>query len=480
MKFSVGKNLRQIDLITFPGFLKMSNENQDVTVMIVEDDEVTSQLLTLACRAQGYAVLPCASGGEAISRISDAVTVIILDLGLPDMDGPWLLQELLRQVPWVPCFVLTARDSAQSAVDCIKAGARDYFTKPVDLVRLFEAVRNVTAGVSPAFPKSSDHPRRPADQNHWSSEAGRECHSLAFTAAASGSPLLISGEPGTGRLTTAKMVHSASANAAAPLQILDATNPEDCCIETALFGRAGGGAEGLPVRGMLHKCDSGTLVITSVEKLPASVQSKLEKALVSGRYHQQGSNTSNQINCRITCITSANLEEETASARFSRRLWFALRNMHIRMPTLKSRIEDLPIFCARFLTEFCVANRTPRPEIPSSVMEILLRHPWPGNLDELRHCIEGACRRCTGTIITASDFPRHLWDSTLRIGNAEQPVVGSARIDEVERACLVAALSLCGGNRRLVARRLGVSLRTIYNMLKRHNLSPPQNRKQGK
>jgi two-component system response regulator AtoC len=468
----------QTDLQTYLRSSRMGDKKPKTTVMIVEDDEATRRLLTLACRAQGYDVVACASGTDALSRISALVAVIILDLGLPDMDGPRLLQELLRDAPWVPCLVLTARDSARSAVDCIKAGARDYFTKPVNLGRLFEAVRDVTAGVSPALLKTATHPRRPADQNLWNSEAGRECHSLALTAASSGSPLLISGESGTGRMAIARMVHSAGANHTGPLLILNAANPEDSCLVTELFGKAGGGAEGVPIRGLLHKCGSGTLVITAVEKLPLSLQSKLEKALVSGRYQQQGSNTSIQFNCRITCITSANLEAETASRRFSRRLWFALRNMHIRLPSLKSRIEDLPLFCARFLTEFCVANHTPRPEIPSSTMELLLRHHWPGNLDELRHSIEAACKSCKGPMITASDLPQHLWDPTLRVENAERPVVGSARIEEVERASLVVALSLCGGNRRLVAQRLGVSLRTIYNMLRRHQLSPPKTRNQ--
>lgn len=470
--------IRQSKLHTDSKYSRMGHKKQKTMVMIVEDDEATRRLLTLACRTQGYDVIACASGADALRRISALVAVIILDLGLPDMDGPLLLQQLLREAPWVPCLVLTGRDSARSAVDCIKTGARDYFTKPVNLSRLFDAVRNVTAGVSPALPQATSYPHRPADQNQWNSKAGRECHSLALAAASSGIPLLISGESGTGRMATARMVHSAGPNHTGPLLVFNASNPEGSCLETALFGRAGGGGEeGVPIRGLLHKCDRGTLVITAVEKLPLPLQAKLEKALVSGRYQQKGSNTSIQITCRITCITSANLEAETASGRFSRRLWFALRNMHIRLPSLKSRIEDLSLFCARFLTGFCVANRTPRPEIPSSTMEILLHHHWPGNLDELKHCIEAACKSCKGPMITAPDLPRHLWDPALRVENTEPPVVGSARIEEVERASLVAALSLCGGNRRLVAERLGVSLRTIYNMLRRHKISPPRSQK---
>ncbi len=454
----------------------VSRKVPKITVMVVEDDEETLQILTLGCLSQGYVVIPCASGKEALGKLSRSVAVIILDLGLPDMDGLRLLREILREAPWLPCLILTANDSARSAVDCIKAGARDYFTKPVDLEQLFEVVSTVTSDIAPGFPQAAARPHTPPVSSHWKSEAGRECDALALTAAATSAPLLISGEDGTGRMTTARMVHSASAHHDGPLQIFNASDPQYFSLDTALFGRAGGGEEGPPSRGLFHKCGQGTLVIKDVEKLPLPLQSKLQKALVSGRYQEQGSNTFIRLNCRIICITSMNPKEETASGRLSRNLWFALRNMHIRQPSLKSRIEDLPLFCARFLTEFCVANHAPRPEIPSSTMELLLHHHWPGNLDELRYCIETACRSSKGPIITASNFPQHLWDSASHVEDTRQPVVGSARIEEVERASLVAALSLCGGNRRLVAQRLGVSLRTIYYMLHRHQISPPKSR----
>lgn len=458
--------------IAFGKVMVMGSEESKARVMIIEDDEGIRQILTLALRQQGYETIPCASGEDALCQVSGSLSAIIIDLGLPDMEGSRLLQRILKEVPWVPCFILTGRDSAKTAIDCIKAGARDYFTKPADMNRLFAAIRDATAGISPAQPHAAGKPPRAADQPHWNSAAGRECHSLAPKAASSDTPLLISGEPGTGRMMIAKMVHSAGANHDGPLLTLNAANPDGSCLETSLFGKAGGGVEGPQVRGLLHKCARGTVVISAVEKLPFPLQSKLEKAIVNGSYQQQGSNTSIQLTCRITCITSADLEAETASGRFSRRLWFVLRTMHIRLPSLKSRIEDLPVFCARFLTEFCVENHVPRPEIPSPTMEVLLRHHWPGNLDELRYCIETACRNRTGPMIAVSDLPRHLWDPSSRVENAEPPVVGSARIKEVERASLVAALSLCGGNRRLAAQRLGVSLRTIYNMIRRHKISP--------
>lgn len=446
-----------------------------MTVMIIEDDDSTRQILSLACSSHGYTPLSCASGEEALERVSRSISAIILDLGLPDIDGPRLLQKLLGELPWVPCFILTATDSARVAVDCLKAGARDYFTKPVDLQRLFEAVGESTQAVSPKLQSLSEMSSLFVSHQQWKSEAGRQVHNLALEAAALGVPVLISGEHGSGRMTQARMIHGSGPNHAGPLHVFNAANPSESCLDTALFGRSGV-LEGPPTRGLFQRCAGGTLVIAAVDKMCLPLQARLAKALVSGRYQQKGSSTYFPIQCRVVCTTSADLEAESNNGQFSKKLWLILKGMHIRMPSLKNRIEDIPILCARFLTDLCVANQVPRPEIPASTMNLLLNYHWPENLDELRHCMETAHASCKGRLIAPSDLPRHLWNPDARREFTDHPVLGSSKIDDVERASLVAALSLSKGNRRLAAQRLGVSLRTIYNMIRRHKLSPKSSR----
>jgi len=177
------------------------------------------------------------------------------------------------------------------------------------------------------------------------------------------------------------------------------------------------------------------------------------------------------VSCRIICTASVDLAKEAADERFSRKLWFSLKAMHIPLAPLRRRIEDIPEFCEHFITGFCVVAKRPRLSISAPTMEVLLRYDWPGNLDELSHCIETACRNTKGSIIGTTDFPSYLWDPAKRGDRSSALVVGSARIEEMEIASLLAALALCAGNRRLVAERLGVSLRTVYNMLKRYHLA---------
>ncbi len=439
-------------------------------ILIVEDDVSTRRILSLFCSQQGFQPLECSCSADALRLIEEPVLAVILDLGLPDGDGVELLRKVLEEKPWVPCFILTARDSARVAVECIKAGARDYFTKPVDLAALFSAICDAVKRLNSAAPNTVDSPLASSKDSGWLSKAGRESHVSFLNATASDQPVLMTGEAGTGKVRFAGMIHEAGVNAQGPLRILRIGDPGIGCVEAALFGSAGGGGEN-PVRGELQRSAGGTLVIHGLEHLSQPLQSKLAEVLNSGQFQQPGSKMTFPVSCRIICTASADLAAEAAVGRFSKKLWFSLKPMHIPLPSLRRRIEDLPVFCEQFITSFCVAAKRPRLSISAPAMEVLLQYDWPGNLDELRHCIEAACRNTEGSIIGTADCPSYLWDPAKRGEGSSALVVGSARIEEMERASLVAALALCAGNRRLVAKRLGVSLRTVYNMLKRHHLA---------
>ncbi len=439
-------------------------------ILIVEDDVSTRRILSLFCSQQGLQSLECSCSADALRLIEEPVLAIILDLGLPDGDGVELLRKLLKEKPWVPCFILTARDSARVAVECIKAGARDYFTKPVDLAALFSAICDAVKRVNSVAPDLVDSPFASLKSANWLSKTGRESHALVSNAALSDQPILITGEPGAGKVRFAKMIHEAGVNPKGPLRILRIGDPGIKCVEAALFGRCGGAAEN-PVRGELQRSAGGTLLIHGLEDLSQPFQSKIAEILNIGQFQQPGSKMIFPVSCRIICTASVDLAGEAAGGRFSKKLWFSLKPMHIRLLPLRRRIEDLPVFCEQFITSFCVAAKRPRLSISAPAMEVLLQHDWPGNLDELRHCIEAACRNTKGSIIGTADCSSYLWDPAKRGEGSSAIVVGSARIEEMERASLVAALALCAGNRRLVAKRLGVSLRTVYNMLKRYDLA---------
>lgn len=444
-------------------------------ILIVEDDFTTLRILSVFCSRQGFEPLECSSSADALRLIEEPVVAIILDLGLPDGDGLELLREVLREKPWMPCFVLTARDSARLAVECIKAGARDYCTKPVDLPSLFTAISSEVKRLNLVAPGAADSASASLMGSDWPSEAGRESHALALNASASDQAVLITGEPGTGKVKLAGLIHQASMSAKGPFRILRIGDPGMECAETALFGTAGGVGEN-PIRGEFQRCAGGTLLIDGLENLSQPLQAKLAEVVAKGEFHQQGSQMVFAVSCRIICTSSVDVAGEAAADRFSKKLWFSLKPMHIPLMPLRRRIEDLSQFCEKFITDFCVAAKRPRLSISVSAMEALLQYDWPGNLDELRHCVETACRNCDGSVIGAADFPAYLWDPGKRAEGSSPLVVGSARIDEMERASLVSALTLCKGNRRLAAQRLGVSLRTVYNMLQRYNLGGRQAR----
>jgi DNA-binding NtrC family response regulator len=439
----------------------MSQSTRKPRLLIVEDDPVTAELISHAALKNGYVPIIRATAEAARDTDLSEISAALLDLQLPDGDGFDILSFARRHHPQLPCFVLTARDCAESAVSALKAGAVDYFTKPFEPARIFASLRGVV-GVAAVQPHSLELPVT----GDWKSPAMIKLERAAAAAVSSHSPVLLVGEAGTGKRSLATSLHARSCRSDFPFASVDTRSLDPAALEQELFGGEirQPSAHGVRKRGKIEVTHGGTLFIERIELLAPPLQSRLLDALEMRMEAGQGP----WPDFRLIASAEEALEPRVEAGSFRRDLFFRLAVTTLHVPRLRDVPEDLPIWCERILTEICLSRRCRRPLLTRGATEALLDHAWPGNLDELRQVLDHAVSVAGSGIIGIEELPAGLSSGPLAPGPDQS--IGFARMDDLERVALVAALEACNGNRRRAAKRLGVSIRTIYNMIDRHAL----------
>jgi DNA-binding NtrC family response regulator len=447
--------------------LKQEPAHEVPQVLIVEDDRTTAALVGAILQGHGLETRTCHSLGEAREQLDahSEIAAAVVDLGLPDGDGIDLIRSCRQSHPGTVFFVLSARETIESAVLAMKAGALDYFTKPFDPEALAGSLRAVVAGTRSLPEPPPTASALEAQLIRWKSPSMRQAVELAAAAARTTSPVMITGAPSTGKTHLSRLIHRERTHAENALVVLDAAVLPPDEIATELFGRRPGMDSGQAggARGKLHKGNGTTIAIQNIERLNHSLQAALLDWLGDASSHD-ARNAS-----RLISMTSADLGEAVRDGSFRDDLRYALSVYHISMPSIAERPEDLPELCEDIITRVCVSRGIRRPSLTRKALEALLDHPWPGNFSELQSALEHAVTRTADRIIGRDDLPR-LGHWTVPGGPRSLPI-GITSLDEVNRASLIAALEACGGNRRRAAQRLKVSLRTVYNMLQRYQIA---------
>lgn len=435
-----------------------SMKTAEFSVLVVEDDPVAAGILHEVLLNHGITTHTFPRGHDALRelRANPLYGAMLIDLSLPDMDGIEVLREARRISSRLPCFILTARDQVESAVIAMKAGASDYLTKPFDITRLVQALR----GAIMTAAASGDLERVATPETHWKSAAMREALRLASRAAQSDRPVMLIGPPNSGKNSLARQIHSHSHHADDGFHSIDLAALAPGQAETDLFGGdlSETRMQDLHQQGCLDRLRKGTLCLSDIELLRPAAQHAL--------LHWLENDGAGAYCCRLITSTNADIESLVTQERFRSDLWYALSIHRIDLPPLAARIDDIPQLCEDIITSICVKRRLRRPTLTRKALDAIRAHDWPGNLSELHSALEHAVASTTDGLISPADLP----PLGGRKPDGNTPETSLPSIEEITKAALISALEATGGNRRMVAEQLRVSLRTVYNMIRRYGL----------
>jgi DNA-binding NtrC family response regulator len=440
-----------------------------IRVLVVDDDAGIRYTLREILESAGLAVDEAADGADALSRFeARPAPLVVTDLRMPGMDGMALLRALMARPHPPRVVVITAHGSERQAVEAMKAGAHDYFRKPFETEELLVVVRRALEAV-----RLADENERLAGELALSrtlvftSEAMRRLAVLVGRVAPRDVTVLVSGESGTGKERVAEAIVQASRRADRPFVRFNcaALTPE--LAEAELFGHTRGAFTGATRArpGLFGEADGGTILLDEVGELAPGTQAKLLRVLQEGEVRAVGEERIRKVDVRVLAATHRELAEEVRAGRFREDLYYRLDVVHLRVPPLRERPEDVPVLARHFLARFAERFGSPALHAEEALVHRLAGLPWPGNVRELEHAIER---------LVALSPPEGLDLSLLPgSGGADEPrgpLPLKERVQAYERGLVVEALREARGNRSEAARRLGVSRVTLHDKLRRYGL----------
>lgn len=466
----------------------MSDGEKKPEILIVDDERNTRDVLGRMMR-RSYDVTLAADGVEATNLIARRdFAAVLTDLQMPGGGGMAVLHAARDKSPSPPCIVLTAYGSIENAVEAVKAGAVDFITKPVNFdhlkVKLDQILESGRLREENMELKEQIVSSKPNPEIIGRSAAMRKVLDTVKQIASSRSTVLITGESGTGKEVIANELHRLSGRPGRIIPVHCAALPPNL-LESELFGHEKGAFTGAVEarKGRFELADNGTLFLDEIGEIEPQVQVKLLRVLETRCFERVGGVDPISVDVRLVSATNRDLQAMVNAGTFREDLFFRLDVVTINMPPLRQRDGDIPLLVSHFVDEFAADNSRGKMGISSDAVDALCSYPWPGNIRELRNCIERMVVLCRGNELTIKDVPGNVVSSGGIIIPPKTPVPASKpapavvetsepdlNLDHHEKFLIQQALEECGGNRTRAAEKLGISRRTLHRKLKIFNI----------
>jgi DNA-binding NtrC family response regulator len=471
------------------------NEQRDARLLIAEDEANLRLVLQKELQRLGYRVHAAPDGEAALRKLEESnVDVVLCDINMPRMDG----MELLRRVHERPnppeVIMLTGQGTIETAVEAMKIGAYDYLTKPYSIneldVRVRQAAEKRRLRVDNQRLRAQIERQSGLPEIVSQSQAMNEAIRLVERVAPSEASVLITGESGTGKELIAQAIHRLSNRANGSFIDLNCAAFQETLLESELFGYEAGAFSGAKARklGLIELADGGTLFLDEITELPASLQAKLLRAIETRTFFRVGGVRKVEVNVRIVAATNRNLDSVVGDGTFRADLLYRINSFQIHLAPLRDRPEDIEPLTQHLLKQLAGANP---PELTAEVRDRLRAYSWPGNVRQLRNCLERAILLSNEGLITPSELPPEV----ARTVNGAMPFMplssapvasgvvsstasagdsgglpGSGSLRDVEKQQIIAALEQNGWHRGKAAEMLGISPSTLYRRLRDYNL----------
>jgi two-component system response regulator HydG len=450
-------------------------------ILIVDDDRGHLTSLRTVIRSWGYEVTTVEDGRDAVEAVKDSpVDLILMDVRMTTMSGIEALAHIKRYNPSIPIIIMTAYSSVESAVEALKGGAYDYLIKPFD----FDVLKlSIERACEHAGLKAENQDLRARLQEDFDrpdiigkSASMKALMDMLAMVAPSEATVLITGESGTGKELIARSLHHNSARKDHPLVTVNCAALTESLLESELFGHEKGAFTGADRRreGRFMQADGGTVFLDEAGETSARMQAKLLRVLQEKEIQRVGSEAVLQVDVRVVAATNRDLEEDVQAGRFREDLFYRLNVMHLNVPPLRDRQEDIPLLAQHFLEKYARRNRKTVKGFAPLAMDMLLKYDWPGNVRELENAIERAVILLSGDHVTEKQLPLRIMrehPGHEPAADAAMPATdGTRTLEEMEKEAIVATLDAADGNKSEAARRLGISRKTLHNKLKAYGL----------
>jgi two-component system response regulator AtoC len=430
-------------------------------ICLVEDDEIMGESLSQLFRLEGFTVVWCQTAAEAAKAFeSQRFNVVVSDIRLPDMDGGDLFLEQRAKHPGLPPFLfMTAFGSIDRAVELLKAGAADYVTKPFDVDVLVQKVLGLA--------ESYGTGREDGDEALGISPAMRRIAESLPRLARHVEALLITGESGSGKEHVARLFHLHAIGKAGDFVAVNCASIPESLMESELFGYERGAFTGAvkAKRGYFEQANQGTLFLDEIGEMPLSMQAKLLRVIQDQQVTRVGGEKSQKSNFRLVCATHRDLKSMVEQGQFREDLYYRIHVIHIRIPPLRERHEDIRWFVRHFVDEFNREHPDERRRLDPRTEQALLNYAWPGNVRELKHSVERACILSSGPLLEAETF----FSGSLDDSQVGQPISESLAdyLMACERDYLLMTLERHNNHMTHAAEALGITRKTLWEKLKR-------------
>ncbi|BDD87062.1 sigma-54-dependent transcriptional regulator [Desulfofustis limnaeus] len=456
------------------------------TILVVDDEPNYLIVLSELLRDEGFEVLTAPGGEEALATVKEAdLDVVLTDMQMPGMDGMTLLGEIKKSYSDLPVVIITAYAEIDKAVAAMQAGAYSYLAKPFSNDELIVTIGNAVSHYS--LIRENTRLRREMQQRDgFSGLVGknpkmRQIYELIEKVAPTPASVLISGESGTGKELVAKAIHLHSPREAKPFITFNCGALDENLLEIELFGQEKGGFTGAAAlrKGRLEQAHQGTLFLDEIGDIPLSLQTKLLRVLQDRSFERVGGNRTLQVDVRILSATVKDLKEEVQQGRFREDLFYRLNVIHLALPPLRERMDDIPLLVDSFLQRFAVKLGYERLEIAPEALRLLINLPWEGNVRELENTIERAAILCGGELIKPEDVqPESItvdrdaqWTREIDILRL---IPDSVQLNDVlyavEEQLLNRALEEAGQVQARAAERLGITKSLLQYKMKKYGI----------
>jgi len=432
----------------------------------------------------------CVDGDAAAEAVrAGAYSVVVLDLMMPGKSGVALLSYILEESPGTPVIVATGTGDLDTAIRCMRAGAFDYLSKPIDRTRLITSVRHalekgeqekeLSSLSEGLFSSAPAHPEAFADiiTSDLNMRAiFRYIEAIGPTTL----PVLLTGETGVGKELFARAIHRVSGRTGGFVAV-NVAGLEDTLFADTLFGHAKGAYTGAETarEGMIAKAEGGTLFLDEIGDLAAESQIKLLRLLQEREYNPLGADRPRPTNARFVFATNLDVAKATGEGKFRKDLLYRLKSHHIQIPPLRARGPDLPLLLDHFFEKAANAVGKPRPTVPRELVALLRAHPFPGNVRELEGMVYDAVVRHTSRTLSLASFREAIGPAGQGVsgkeeahGNADENLYAGVEtlptLKESGRLLVEEALRRAEGNQSAAAHMLGITRTALNRRLNRN------------